>query len=179
MRKGKIDRRRVLSEFNSIDYDYSKFSIDSFVEAIELKFRRKFYFLSGSLPATIQGIWVSNADLPAEYIFFEKSLPEVHLLHVQLHEISHFLCGHETLRVSTEELKRLAMSGERDLFENISPNLARFRNEGLSNGDLVEEEAEAMANLILTKAISERRRVAEMHAHKHRARELFHSLGLD
>ncbi len=89
---------------------------------------------------------ISDDDAPLEYIFYRNNVSKTHQIHIQLHELSHFLLGHPTLKISRKAIDDVvAGTASLPLGEKIclrSPQIA----------DL-ETEAEALASMIQKRVI--------------------------
>jgi len=64
------------------------------------------------MPPGYFGAWISDAEDPLEYIFFNTNATSpVHQLHIKLHELSHILCGHNTLKVTAADIRQVIQWG--------------------------------------------------------------------
>jgi hypothetical protein len=130
----------------SLHYDFSVFTLDDFIAWIEKERHRKIFTIPWSLPPGLFGAWLTDAELPTEYIFFRNEVPKIHQVHIQLHELAHFLLGHQTLAISSGLLGK-SVTGTAILPFN---ELARMRSDPDKPG---EEEAELLASLIQEQVI--------------------------
>jgi hypothetical protein len=88
-------------------FDFNHFSMAKFVKWVEGERRREIQFIGWSMPIehAIFGAWITDSEQPIDYIFYHQESPAIHQLHIQLHELSHILCGHTTLNeVEVQEL---------------------------------------------------------------------------
>lgn len=83
--------RTILAELEE-SYDFSTFSLDSFRRLVEEKQKRSIEFVPFCFPSTISGGWLQLAD--KDFVFYEANVLPLHQVHIQLHELSHMLCGH-------------------------------------------------------------------------------------
>lgn len=134
----KINARKTLEELN---FDFTNFTIARFLHAIGEKKCREMIAIPWKMPPTMFGAWISDGDGPREYIFYRNDVLEAHQVHIQLHELSHFLLGHPTLKI-TRELIAEIVSGKTPLLFAGLPQLRSPRD------DSVEIEAETLTNLI-------------------------------
>lgn len=125
-------KNKLTTLLDELGYDYKTFSMEGFVKHVETLKQRKFRFIDWDLPPQLFGLWISDANKSFEYIFLAKNLPPILRTHVQLHEISHFLCGHSTLKF--------------DRRTSIAELLPLFRSNLYTNE--MEVEAETLAAII-------------------------------
>lgn len=151
--KIKIEKRKLKNIIKLLDYDFKLFDIESFISVIEAKFERRICLIEIDLPDSIQGIWVSDEEAPIEYVFYEKTLSLVHKLHVQLHELSHYLCGHPTAKVNRAGIADIISNSDKSSLKNISYELVRYRKSEVESQELYEMEAEYLTNMLVSKLI--------------------------
>lgn len=133
---------RMKAVLDKLDFDFSQFTMDSFVDWIERRSGRKINFIQWEMPPGMFGVWMSDADEPFEHVFIDKNVPPMHQVHIQLHELSHIICAHPTARLSRDEMGSLLLKAVED------PGVL---NEALLRAPAkkeLEEEAEIMAALI-------------------------------
>ena len=159
--------RKILSELN---YDFHAFSIDHFIDWIETVTGRKLLLFPWPMPSGMFGAWMSDGDEPREFIFYRNDVRTLHQIHIQLHEIAHFLCGHPTKSITKREIQESRESGTPLPFDQ----LVKLRS---AEKTVYEFEAESLASLIqeqvirnsqieqLTKGVSSDKRVAESLRH--------------
>jgi hypothetical protein len=139
----KLQAKRVLRE---LQYDFHEFRIDGFISFVgEIK-KREIITIPWSMPLTLFGAWMSDEDKPKEYIFYRDDVPLIHQVHIQLHEISHFLLGHPTLQINRAQLA--------ELFEKKASfpysDLLRLRSSDKTDFEI---QAETLAALIQKEVI--------------------------
>lgn len=155
--------RKILSE---LKYDFRAFTIDHFIGWIEQTRQRKIIAIPWQMPPGMFGAWMSDGDEPREYIFYRNDVPQIHQIHIQLHELSHFLFGHPT-QVITRKNVRESKAGNQKL---PFTDLVKLRSAEVSDCEI---EAEQLASLIqeqvvhhsqlqrLTRGISSDEKIAE------------------
>ena len=139
-------RRRMKRKLDDLQFDFHGFSMEAFVSHIEKQYRRKIIFIEWDMPSGLFGVWISDGEDPCEYIFYDRNSPPLHKVHIQLHELSHFLCGHPTLKFSRDRI-----SNDRTL--DPLGEFIRFRSQSRQNATEIETEAEMMAALIKERVI--------------------------
>lgn len=142
---------KMKAVLDELDFDFSQFTMDSFVDWIERSRGRKIRFIHWEMPPGMFGVWMSDADEPIEHVFIDNSVPPMHQVHIQLHELSHILCAHPTARLSRHEMGELLFKAAED------PGVL---NEVLLRAPAkkeLEEEAEIMAVLIQHQVIRHER----------------------
>jgi hypothetical protein len=127
-------------------YDFRKFTLREFISFVSEKKKREIITIPWSMPPTLFGVWMSDGEEPKEYIFYRDNVPIIHQIHIQLHELSHFLLGHPTLQISqkmiVDVMRRKAPLPFADLPRLRSPKQAEF-----------ETQAEVLATLIQERVI--------------------------
>lgn len=80
------------------EYDFKNFALDSFRDWVAQKRQRPIEIYPYNFTPGIYGVWVSigNTDL----IFYDQKTCQLHQIHIQLHELAHMFCGHQTLDLS-------------------------------------------------------------------------------
>ncbi len=138
------EKAKVL--LGEIDYDFRKFTMDNFIEWIEDCKGRSILSMPFPMSGGIFGAWISDDEEPWEYIFYRNDVPQIHQVHIQLHEIAHFLCGHPTLRINQQIIEDfLKHKNNVDLLESA------IQRSGATSEQ--ETEAETLANLVQEKII--------------------------
>jgi hypothetical protein len=133
-------RYNVKRKLHQLKFDFSQFTMESFVRCVETVRGRDIVFVPTAFPAGYYGAWITAKDEPVEYVCYDQDLPQLHQAHVKLHELAHIICGHETLALSNCEMKKLLDSGG-----DLSAILCRSNE---LKSDRVEREAELMAAMI-------------------------------
>lgn len=106
---------------NDLDYDFSHFSIDEFVDWLQAKKRRRIDLVSWVLPPSISGAWLSTVS--TEYIFYDENAPRIQKEHIQLNHLGRLLLNHRTLMVdgnSTFDNGDLQQVAFRGVFDQMS-----------------------------------------------------------
>ncbi len=129
-----------------LGYDFKKFSITEFLSFVSEKKGREIITVPWSMPAALFGVWMSDDEVPNEYIFYRDNVPVIHQVHIQLHELSHFLLGHPTIKIN----RKLIV----DVVENKASlpyaDLPRLRSPMRTEW---ETQAELLATLIQERVI--------------------------
>ncbi len=142
---------RMKAVLDNLNYDFSEFTMDSFVAWIESHIGRKIRFKSWTMPPGMFGVWMSDADEPVEHIFYDDTGPLIQQVHTQLHELSHIICSHPTARLTHDEMKTLLFQSAEDPTVLGDVLLRAPAKDGM------EEEAEILASLIQHQAIKNQR----------------------
>ena len=139
----KLNAERILHELR---YDFHNFSIDRFISFIGATKQREIITIPWKMPPTLFGAWMSDGEEPKEYIFYRDNVPLIHQVHIQLHELAHFLLGHSTLHINrtkiTEVLERKASLP----FDGLT----RLRSSDKTD---LEMQAETLASMIQKQVI--------------------------
>lgn len=138
-------RHKASQVLGKIDYDFRKFTMEDFVRQVEVSTGRSIHFIPYDMPLGVFGAWISDHEDPAEYIFYRKDVPELHQVHIQLHELAHFLCGHTTLTTGSHHLNNLLHGSPEPAFRQI-----KLRTHQSANAEL---EAEVLASTIQEQVI--------------------------
>ena len=142
---------RMKAVLGKLDFDFSRFTMDEFVAWIEARRGREISFIPWDMPPGMFGVWMSDADDPVEHVFIDKNAPSLHKVHIQLHELSHIICGHPTARLTKIEMQNLllqAMQNPTVLNEVLLRAPAKKE---------LEQEAEMLAALIQYRVIEHER----------------------
>lgn len=82
------------------EYDFRMFSLPSFAQWVASKRRREIQRIGWHLPASISGVWLATKE--TDFVFYETRTPALHQMHIQLHELAHILCNHQTVELDLE-----------------------------------------------------------------------------
>lgn len=94
--------RQMVNLFKALDYNFERFTLPDFVRWLEAQQNdRKIVLVPGRLPASLSGAWLATET--CDYIFYAGDALALHQMHIQLHELSHLLCGHAALAVDEDE----------------------------------------------------------------------------
>lgn len=140
---------RIKSEIilRKLNFDFSTFSLDNFLVHVGKAKGREIIATPWALPGALFGLWISHEEEAKEYIFYRNDVSEIHQIHIQLHEIAHFLFGHPTLKFNQEMVLDI-INGKAVLVED----LVQMRS---SKKALAETEAETLAHLIQQRVIQQ------------------------
>lgn len=139
-------RQRMKAVLDELGIDFRSFTMERFITLLEKRKKRKIFLFAGPMPAGMDGAWFTDAELPHEYIFYDEAAVPLHRQHIQLHELSHFLCGHPTLSVTNDTLNAIIFALQLGNTSDTLFKLARLRSQGRK--DKWEQEAETLAMLI-------------------------------
>ena len=133
--------KKILSELN---YDFRAFTIEHFISWIERVKHRKIVLIPWVMPSGMFGAWMSDGDEPREYIFYRDNVPSIHQIHIQLHELAHYLCGHPTKSITRKTLRE-SRDGTRELpFDELvklrSPELSAYEFEAETLASIIQEQ---------------------------------------
>lgn len=144
---------RMNAVLDDLDYDFSEFTMDSFVTWIESRIKREIRFKSWTMPPGMFGVWMSDAEEPVEHIFYDDTDPLIQQVHIQLHELSHIVCSHPTARLTRIEMQELLLKSV-ETPTVLSHVLLRAP---AKDSSIMEEEAEMLASLIQHQVINNKR----------------------
>ena len=151
----------ALKVFIELQYDFRGFVIDDFLRNVGNKSGRQIVAMPWTMPRKIFGAWLSDDEEPREYIFYRDNVPVIHQVHIQLHEISHFLLRHPTLRINqkliVEVLEGRTALPFGDLLKLRSPDQNPSEAEAEALADLIQRHVIENLNLAqLSQSTSER-----------------------
>jgi hypothetical protein len=129
-----------------LKFDFATFTMDAFLQRVKEVKGREIITIPWEMPLTLFGAWISDANEAREYIFYRNNVPEAHQIHIQLHELSHFLFGHKTFHINREVITEV-VAGKASL---PFADLPQLRSPRLAD---LEAEAETLASLIQEQAI--------------------------
>lgn len=156
-------RMRVL--LDGLCYDFRDFTLEGFAEWLAQQRGRKIAFVPRAMPPKVFGACVKGNGVDAsvlkrieasaiifgaeakgsdtDVIFYEIDTPVVHRAHIQLHELSHLICGHPTVEIGSQQIQALLRS-----VGPMAPADLEFLLLRSIHSDEAEEEAETLTNLI-------------------------------
>ena len=134
------ERMQTLLE-EEIDYDFSQFTMEGFVNWLEERRGRKIECIPYQITSPfLSAAWVASDE--QDYVFYLKDAPPVLQIHSQLHEFAHMLCGH-TAKSRVAKLEKLLENAMQRMHSEKVSVLLRS-----NYADEVEVEAEVLASLI-------------------------------
>lgn len=173
-------KQHIKNVISDLDYDFSQFTMDDFIDHIGQKNGRRIYLLETTLPSGCYGAWLTDTYCQNEYIFYDCNLPTVHQVHVQLHELSHFLLGHETVKIGDEAelIEMMQRLQQNEIPAHFEQALARAHHQ--PDRQQKEEEAEILANQIQAFVFKYASRTELMNAvsHNESAAQYLRSMGI-
>jgi hypothetical protein len=155
--------KKILNELN---YDFRAFTIEHFISWIEEIKHRKIVLIPWKMPSGMFGAWMSDGDEPREYIFYRDNVTLLHQVHIQLHELAHYLCGHPTKSITRTSLQE-SKAGIRELpFDELvklrSPEISAYEYDAESLASLIQEQVIRHTQIEqLTRGISSDEKIAE------------------
>ncbi len=141
-----FEAEKILKE---LQFDFATFTLDSFLHFVGETKGREIIATPWDMPPALFGLWISDGDEPKEYIFYHKNASIVHQIHIQLHEVSHFLFGHPTLKINRQFISEVIV-GKASL--PFAADLPQLRSPKRTDFDT---EAETLANLIQERVIQD------------------------
>ena len=91
--------QNILAEIEA-GYDFGDFSLDGLREWVEQKRGKRIEFVPLRFAPAVYGGWLQVAS--RDVIFYDADALPLHQVHIQLHEMSHILCGHNTIDISEQ-----------------------------------------------------------------------------
>ena len=135
----------------ALGYDFRAFTMESFIGWLEAQKGRQIIPIPWKMPLGMFGAWISDGELPFEYIFYRHDVPHIHQIHIQLHEMAHFLCDHPTIKIDASTIKASLIGNIDTSF--LKSALLRSESELDLHRAEFETEAETLANLIQERVI--------------------------
>ena len=78
-----------------LDYDFASFDLDDFLRFVGRRNGCEIVPIPWEgMPLGIFGMWLRDRQEPLIYILYRCNVPLMHQVHIQLHEVAHFLLGH-------------------------------------------------------------------------------------
>lgn len=142
-------REAMKAKLNQMDFDFSQFTMERFVAYVEQERGRKILFIPYSMPVGMFGVWMSDADEPYEYVFYDRTAPPIHQIHIQLHELSHILNNHKTNSKDRANLEQILEKKDAD----FSPAYLKMEQEAETLAALIQEQALRYVRVQQLKAI--------------------------
>lgn len=140
--------QKILKE---LKFDFAAFTMDGFLCHVSAVKSREIITAPWDMPDTLFGAWFTDADVAREYIFYRRNVSEMHQIHIQLHELSHFLHGHETHRITRETIIDAAAGRASLPFAELpllrSPKLADLETQAETLTSLIQKQVVQHTNL--------------------------------
>jgi hypothetical protein len=167
----------IAARLDKLGFDFSSFTIERFISWLEFKTKRKIFLLGVKARPGMYGAWITDAERPHEYIFYDSSLPPLHQGHTQLHELSHFICQHQTIQVSADDLQAILQAIQIGKMPQCVTRSALLR---APKQNEQEAEAETLAMLIQSRVIQHQRlnELANAVSSNAEAAAFLHGIGL-
>jgi hypothetical protein len=142
---------RMQAILDGLEFDFSRFTMDGFTTWVQAHLGREINFIPWEMPPGMFGVWLSDADDAVEHVFIAKNASPLHKVHIQLHELSHIICGHPNARLTRTEMQALLTEA---MHEPAVLKDALLRAPAKKE---LEQEAETLAALIQQKVIRHER----------------------
>ena len=94
---------------DTVDYDFSLFTMEGFRKYLEECTGYSIEFVPWTMRSAVSGSWIVSSD-GRGFIFFDANTPTIHQSHIQLHEMSHVICGHPP--ANADDLLKGGVGGE-------------------------------------------------------------------
>lgn len=141
--KPRVPTPTPLHLLQALNYPWSQFEITSFIEWLQKKQERDIVLFPATTPAHVDGLWLTSDT--TEFIIYSNRLTGIHRDHVILHEIAHWLLGHQTLDI--DEVGDLD-----DFLFALPEHGVAMRTFAITRLDPdAERDAEALATLMLSR----------------------------
>lgn len=155
--------RKILTDLN---YDFRAFTIEHFANWIETIKGRKILLIPWQMPSGLFGAWMSDGEIPQEYFFFRKNAERLLQIHIQLHELSHYLCDHPTKKITKKQIEEALEKGIALPFDEMvklrSADKSAYECEAESLASLIQEQIIRNSQIEqLTRGISSDKKVAD------------------
>lgn len=137
-------KERLAAVLDGLGYDFTRFNVWDFAHWLAARRGRPIHLMPMALPPELFGAWIKSQQ--ADYIFYEAASPEVHVVHILLHELSHVLLDHQTLPLDDGLTLLLHYGHNRQAPAAFQQVEALFRN--INYTDAQEHEAETLSALI-------------------------------
>ena len=159
--------RKILSELN---YDFRAFTISHFIKWIEAIKGRDILLCPWKMPSGLFGAWMSDGENPREFFFFRENAERLFQIHIQLHELSHYLCGHPTKKITKKQIQEALEKGIALPFDELvklrSPEMSAYEYDAESLASLIQEQIIRNSQIEqLTRGISSDKKVANSLKH--------------
>lgn len=114
--------------------------LDTFIAEVVTRRPRPLSLLPMQLMGKPYGVWFTDGE--TERIWYERDTTPMHQRHIILHELSHLLCGHQPLDVTTFD----------GPFPDLDHGRIRVIMERSSYTRKEEREAETMASMLVERS---------------------------
>ncbi len=100
-------REKIEQLIDGLGYDFSRFMIPNFIAHLSQSIGRKIFLIPCAMPEGTFGAWLTDNELPLEYLIIDQGISGQHAIHVQLHELGHMMMRHQTGRITSHLLQAL------------------------------------------------------------------------
>lgn len=139
----KTNAENILAGLN---YDFRGFTIENFITWLGERKGRQIISIPRKMPAGMFGAWFTDDAEPNEYIFYRINASPMLQIHIQLHELAHFLFGHPTVHITRQHLTASVRNDAPLPFKDLVLTRSTKKSE-------IETEAETLASMIQRQAI--------------------------
>jgi len=138
---------RMQLQLDNLGFHAEIATFNQLVRWLEIKINRQIHLLPIRMPPGIHGAWISDGERPNEYVFYNAAMPVLLQTRIQLHELSHLICQHPTLQVTSKTLKTMLQATQNGSIPSsfVQPNFVCTSPTSSPNREI---EAEIMARLI-------------------------------
>ena len=103
-------------------------------------------------------------------LLFSRNASRLHQIHIQLHELSHYLCGHPTKKITKKQIQEALEKGIALPFDELvklrSPEMSAYEYDAESLASLIQEQIIRNSQIEqLTRGISSDEKVADSLKH--------------
>ncbi|MGB1249626.1 MAG: hypothetical protein ACPG8W_03270 [Candidatus Promineifilaceae bacterium] len=100
-------RQEIERLIDRVGYNFGQFTIASFIDCLSQTMGRKIFAISCPMPENTFGAWLTDSELPLEYLIVDSGIAGQHAVHVQLHELGHMVLNHRTASVTPQLLQKV------------------------------------------------------------------------
>lgn len=74
---------------DNLGFDFSQFTMQEFIEWVERIKGRRIFLFSIPMPSSTDGAWISDAERPNEYVFYDVNLSPILQVHTASRNRAH------------------------------------------------------------------------------------------
>lgn len=138
----------ILADLN---YDFRNFTIENFILWLGERKGRQIISIPRKMPAGMFGAWFTDDVEPNEYIFYRINASPMLQIHIQLHELAHFLFGHPTIHIPRQSIAASIHDGAplpfKDLVLTRSTKKSKYETEAETLASMIQQQAIRHSNL--------------------------------
>ncbi|MCA0455435.1 MAG: hypothetical protein LCI00_15775 [Chloroflexi bacterium] len=140
--------QRIQSVIDGLHYDFNQFSLDGFIQHLEVSRKRAIVQVAYEFNPGLTGLWIPAQT--ADYIFYTRSTHPIHQVHIVLHEVAHMVLEHPCKRI--DQILPASLVQALHLSDAVLTRIA-----GKPISEVEEVEAEAFVYLVQQHIVSARR----------------------